>query len=434
MERPPLPERYFRDISPDKHPDLKGSGNKIINEMLQNPEHFYVPPTDKDLEEREGNRRKRDKIKKYFRQLIDSHILTTAVIGHEQMLEINKAKKLGLDQEEPDAARDLRKDKNKKNKLDSARDLLLQGEDIEKVESIEEIEPGTLEKIIKNVENQPDILETLQDEINERRESLLDKAIERVQEDERQFFDPLTGGASKIGVEVGYQDLMEKNIDQEHNIVFVNFDINSFKLINDEFGHPKGDEILKNIIKALNEKLRGVTNPRSEDVIGRTGGDEFTVIGRVRKGDEQRFLDKIKTAVESVDNPLGGKVTITGGAFLVGDKAITFEIANELSDEAGIFQKIKAGNDILIYTPDLKPDLTTKDKRKGWAEAWVNRQAKREREKKMAEFNASENPAIRAKIAQELKLLEEEIEKRKRRKESELERQANKEEKKKKTS
>lgn len=56
------------------------------------------------------------------------------------------------------------------------------------------------------------------------------------------------------------------------NTSIILIDVDYFKSINDNFGHPFGDETLKEIAKILKEEVREV------DSVGRLGGEEFSVI------------------------------------------------------------------------------------------------------------------------------------------------------------
>jgi diguanylate cyclase (GGDEF)-like protein/PAS domain S-box-containing protein len=65
-----------------------------------------------------------------------------------------------------------------------------------------------------------------------------------------------------------------KRIDNERElpISIIMGDINGLKLINDAFGHAEGDKLLVEIAKILSSCCR------SEDIVARTGGDEFCIL------------------------------------------------------------------------------------------------------------------------------------------------------------
>ena len=54
-------------------------------------------------------------------------------------------------------------------------------------------------------------------------------------------------------------------------------DIDHFKSINDQHGHPVGDEVIRSVAAILRSSLR------DEDVPGRYGGEEFGVLCAVRR-------------------------------------------------------------------------------------------------------------------------------------------------------
>ncbi len=55
-------------------------------------------------------------------------------------------------------------------------------------------------------------------------------------------------------------------------LAFMMIDVDHFKLINDKYGHPAGDEVLRSVAALLAERLR------KQDMLGRYGGEEFCVI------------------------------------------------------------------------------------------------------------------------------------------------------------
>ncbi|ADY13291.1 EAL domain-containing protein [Sphaerochaeta globosa] len=83
---------------------------------------------------------------------------------------------------------------------------------------------------------------------------------------ERSQRDSLTGLFNRISLEEMIQDILKN---QESLGGFYLIDIDSFKQINDTYGHERGDWVLKQIAEELQAHFPG------ETIIGRLGGDEF---------------------------------------------------------------------------------------------------------------------------------------------------------------
>jgi diguanylate cyclase (GGDEF)-like protein len=58
----------------------------------------------------------------------------------------------------------------------------------------------------------------------------------------------------------------------DHPLSLMILDIDHFKQINDSFGHPIGDQVLKQIVDACRKTIRNT------DILGRYGGDEFVIL------------------------------------------------------------------------------------------------------------------------------------------------------------
>jgi diguanylate cyclase (GGDEF)-like protein len=59
---------------------------------------------------------------------------------------------------------------------------------------------------------------------------------------------------------------------QNSPLAVIMMDLNNFKLFNDTYGHPVGDQVLKRVAHVLNMEFR------KADILGRYGGDEFIAI------------------------------------------------------------------------------------------------------------------------------------------------------------
>lgn len=82
----------------------------------------------------------------------------------------------------------------------------------------------------------------------------------------------------------------------DEHFVFIMFDIDNFKTINDSYGHNAGDEVLKSVASTLASSIR------KTDIYGRFGGDEFGVILPHSDIDSGiKVAEKIKDSVNSLE-------------------------------------------------------------------------------------------------------------------------------------
>ncbi|OEY86577.1 PleD family two-component system response regulator [Wolbachia pipientis] len=83
--------------------------------------------------------------------------------------------------------------------------------------------------------------------------------------------DPLTGCYNKRYFYKHLQNIVEDAVVKEKHLSMMMLDVDYFKMINDNFGHTTGDELLKQIQKRISENIR-IT-----DLLARFGGEEFVI-------------------------------------------------------------------------------------------------------------------------------------------------------------
>ena len=105
--------------------------------------------------------------------------------------------------------------------------------------------------------------------------------------EQRASRDGLTGLDNRSSVE----SQIVRHISINQNFCMVMLDLNGFKKVNDRYGHQAGDDLLKQFASELRSAFR------SEDVVGRWGGDEFILLLNCDLQEAQERVQRIKTWV-----------------------------------------------------------------------------------------------------------------------------------------
>ena len=148
--------------------------------------------------------------------------------------------------------------------------------------------------------------------------------------------DALTGVANRRHGE----ELLEREIRRARryrtSLALLSFDIDRFKAVNDSYGHPVGDVVLRTVADCVRAVLR------SSDVLVRSGGEEFQVIAPHTSAiDGLRMAGKIRQAVEQTAIPGCDHVTVSLGVAQLGEQ----ESADSLSQrvDAAMARAKRAG-------------------------------------------------------------------------------------------
>jgi diguanylate cyclase (GGDEF)-like protein len=84
--------------------------------------------------------------------------------------------------------------------------------------------------------------------------------------------DSLTDLANRVLLNERLEQALGRRIHREQMVAVHHLDLDQFKAVNDTFGHPAGDKLLKTVA----DRLRGLVS--DTDTIARMGGDEFVIV------------------------------------------------------------------------------------------------------------------------------------------------------------
>src|SRR5262252_5169207 len=148
----------------------------------------------------------------------------------------------------------------------------------------------------------------------------------------------------RLNAEVRFAQRHEKTL----ALLFV--DIDHFKAINDQHGHPAGDEVLAGVARVMMATIR------TEDVLARYGGEEFAVICREIEPDGAQALgERLRGAVESQRFEHAGKVIpVTVSVGVVVGRKIDDTNAFIAAADGAMYDAKRAGRNRVCVATDLK--------------------------------------------------------------------------------
>ena len=134
------------------------------------------------------------------------------------------------------------------------------------------------------------------------------------------------------------EELISKRIKSYGKGLFIIFDIDNFKNVNDIFGHMTGDDLLRKISQIVSEKAT------EDDVFGRLGGDEFVLY---LCGDYEDSINRFSEIHKNMrfdyyenDNKI--EIHCSAGVAVLTSKELTFYDLYEAADKV-LYEAKRAG-------------------------------------------------------------------------------------------
>ena len=126
------------------------------------------------------------------------------------------------------------------------------------------------------------------------------------------------------------------------------FDLDHFKKLNDLYGHPAGDEVLRRIAAAMQASIR------QPDILGRYGGEEFALMMPDTDADMAiRVAERIRVAVQMHGVGWNGQplsITLSGGIAAFAIHGVTSDALIAAAD-AALYEAKRAGRNRILLAP-----------------------------------------------------------------------------------
>jgi diguanylate cyclase (GGDEF)-like protein len=160
------------------------------------------------------------------------------------------------------------------------------------------------------------------------------------------FTDPLTGLANRRSIVSRFEEEAARSSRSGVGFALVIFDVDRFKEVNDTYGHLAGDALLCQV----GQVLAGAK--RTEDVLGRLGGEEFVVLmcGHQSPGGAVVAADRLRELVAVTPLHHDGKslsVTLSGGLAVLPDDGTDWDKLFGVAD-ARLYEAKRAGRNRVL--------------------------------------------------------------------------------------
>ncbi|AMN36299.1 TPA: GGDEF domain-containing protein [Clostridium perfringens] len=158
--------------------------------------------------------------------------------------------------------------------------------------------------------------------------------------------DYLTGVYNKRYIDQRFSKEANRNLKESIPTTVIMTDIDSFKRVNDTYGHLIGDKILRDFAKVLNNNIR-----ENSDWIGRYGGEEFIIVlNNTNMKNGVKVAEKLRKIIEKMSfdyDEISVKITASFGVCEVSEKEDPFDTIKNADEK--LYMAKMAGRNKTVF-------------------------------------------------------------------------------------
>lgn len=187
----------------------------------------------------------------------------------------------------------------------------------------------------------------------------LERLLSRYQDELYQLSitDPLTGLYNRRHFDTQLETILAGHLHKNESVCLLLIDLDGFKFINDTYGHPFGDEVLRTTAELLRRQVR------RNDYIARMAGDEFAMVLKNTDLDSAtRIAKKLHAKISATRVPLPVGSMQIQSSIGVAEAPTHGANAQELvsaADVALYHTKRQGRNRIEVLSPDMSQAMIT---------------------------------------------------------------------------
>ena len=169
--------------------------------------------------------------------------------------------------------------------------------------------------------------------------------------------DPLTGIANRQSLQKFVEATLYAHSTENDQVCLIHIDLDHFKEVNDTYGHPVGDGVLRKAAERMTDQCG------EDDLVARIGGDEFVIVTTKSScSPSEAIQTRCETLIEQLSRPIfvNGIECRIGASigYVISDRACSSTDALITNADMALYESKRSGRGVAhLFTGDMRENV-----------------------------------------------------------------------------